>query len=66
MSAWKSILNGDPTGWLLEASDPSIHYFTLRWLFDLPKDIPAVSIAAQALAHSAPIKKLQFGQLSQG
>jgi len=58
MSDWKTMLNGDPTDWLLEESNPSIRYFTLRWLVDLPEDDPDVSFAAQAIAHSAPIKKL--------
>ena len=29
MRDWKSILKGDPTGWLLEKDNPSVRYFTL-------------------------------------
>ena len=58
MSDWKSLLNGDPTDWLLEESNPSVRYYTLRWLLDLPEGDPDVVIVAQAITQSAPIRKL--------
>lgn len=66
MSDWKSLLNGDPIDWLLEDSNPSVRYFTLRWLLDLPEGDPDVAIAAQAIAQSAPIEKLLSRQRSEG
>ena len=38
MGAWKSLLNADPTDWLLEDSNRHVRYFTLRWLLDKPDD----------------------------
>ncbi len=66
MSDWKALLNGDPADWLLEESDPSIRYFTLRWLYDLPEDDPAVFNAIQDIAESAPVQKLKSRQRPQG
>lgn len=66
MSDWKSLLNGDPTDWLLEESNPSVQYFTLRWIFDLPEDDPYVSTTAQSIAQSAPVQKLLTRQRSEG
>jgi len=66
MSNWKTILNADPTDWLLEPSHPSVRYFTLRWIFDRPEDDPEVLLAAQAIAQSAPIQKLLSSQRPEG
>lgn len=66
MNNWKSLLNGDPTDWLLEESHPSIRYFTLRWLLGLPESDPDVMLAAQSVAQSAPIQKLLSSQRPKG
>ncbi|HVN55695.1 MAG TPA: hypothetical protein VMT46_15280 [Anaerolineaceae bacterium] len=55
---WKSLLHADPTDWLLEPSNPSVRYFTLRWLLDLPEDEPQVCAAQEAIAQSAPVQKI--------
>ena len=58
MSEWKSLLNDDPTGWLLEESDPSVRYFTLRWLMDKPEEDSEVLAASRSIAGCAPVKKI--------
>jgi len=34
---WKTKLNADPIPWLLESDNPSVKYFTLTELLELPK-----------------------------
>jgi len=66
MSNWKTVLNADPTDWLLEPSHPSVRYFTLRWILDRPENDPEVVLAVQAIAQSAPIQKLISRQHPEG
>ena len=66
MSKWISLLHSDPTDWLLEESHPSVRYFTLRWLLDLPESDPEVVKAVQSIAQSAPIQKLLSRQKDEG
>ena len=42
MPDWRSLLNGDPTDWLLEDDNPSVRYFTLRDILERPEDDPEV------------------------
>ncbi|MFC1923899.1 nitrogen fixation protein NifH [Chloroflexota bacterium] len=35
---WKSVLKADPTDWLLERNNPSVRYFTLTSILDIPPD----------------------------
>jgi hypothetical protein len=35
---WKFLLKADPTNWLLEENNPSVRYFTLTDILDLPVD----------------------------
>lgn len=58
MTNWKSLLNRDATDWLLEESNPSVRYFTLRWLLDKSESDKEVVKAKQAIAQSAPVQKL--------
>jgi hypothetical protein len=58
MTDWKSLLNDDATHWLLEESNPSIRYFTLRWLLDKSESDPEVVAASQMIAQSSPIQKI--------
>ncbi len=66
MSNWKSVLNSDPTEWLLEETNPSVRYFALRWILDLPEGDPYVDSAAESISQSVPVKKLLSRQRSQG
>lgn len=66
MIHWKTFLKGDATDWLLELSNPSVRYFTLRWLFDKPEDNVDVVAAQEAIAQSSPIQKLLQRQRPEG
>jgi hypothetical protein len=66
MSDWRSLLRGDATQWLLEESDPSVRYFALRWLCDQPEKSPDVVRARQAIARSAPVRKIIERQRPEG
>jgi len=49
MSDWKSVLNADPTDWLLEKDNPSVRYFTLVDLLGMTEDDTDVRQARQAI-----------------
>ena len=66
MESWKSLLRADPTDWLLEESDPSVRYFTLRWLLDRPEDDQEVISASRSIAESEPVRRLLGGQKPEG
>lgn len=58
MINWKSYLNGDPIDWLLEDSNPSVRYFTQKWILNLTEDDPQLSATAQSISQSTPVQKL--------
>jgi hypothetical protein len=66
MSNWRSLINGDPTDWLLEDSNPSVRYFTLHWLLDLRKDDPEALVAFQSITQSVPVQRLLSSQRPEG
>ncbi|MCX6226083.1 MAG: nitrogen fixation protein NifH [Bacteroidia bacterium] len=45
MPSWKSLLNSDPTDWLLEPYNPSVRYFALTGILD---EIPSSEIVRNA------------------
>jgi hypothetical protein len=66
MANWKSLLHGDATEWLLEESNPSVRYFALRWLCDQPEKRAEVAQARQAIARSAPVRRIHESQRPEG
>ncbi len=66
MENWGDVLRGDPTGWLLEESNPSVRYLTLVRLFRQPLDDLAVVTAGQAIAESEPVQRILNAQRPQG
>lgn len=66
MSDWKSLLHGDATEWLLEESEPAVRYFALRWLCDQPEKSADIVRARQAIARSAPVRKIIESQRPEG
>jgi hypothetical protein len=66
MQNWKDLLNGDPTDWLLEESNPSVRYFALRWLLDKPEGDPEVAATSRAIAQSEPVAKFLRSQRPKG
>lgn len=53
MGNWKSSLNSDPTDWLLEDSNPSVRYFTLKWILDINDADSDVMAACAAISQPA-------------
>jgi hypothetical protein len=66
MSNWKSLLNDDAIDWLLEESNPHVRYFALRWLLGRPETNQDVAKTRQAIAQSAPIRKILQRQRPEG
>jgi len=66
MKDWKVVLHADPTDWLLEESDPSARYFTLRWLLDKSESDPEVVVAQEAIRTYEPVVKLLNAQRPDG
>ena len=55
MDDWKSVLNADPTDWLLEDENPSVRYFTLVDLLGMPEDDPDVRQARQTIMEDGVV-----------
>jgi hypothetical protein len=66
MENWKNRLNGDPTDWLLEESNPSVRYFTLTKLLGRPEEDSEVVAAREAINESEPVRKMLKAQRPQG
>ncbi len=55
---WKSVLNGNPTDWLLEHENSSVRYFTLRDILGLPEDYVEVAESKRAIAESKTVSRI--------
>jgi hypothetical protein len=53
MAGWTTVLAADPTEWLLEESNPSIRYLTLKNIFDRRDADPAVQRAKAEIMRTA-------------
>jgi hypothetical protein len=62
MADWRGALRADPTGWLLEPSDPAVRHLALRDLFDEPVDAAAVVKARRAAMRTDPIASILAAQ----
>lgn len=58
MGDWRSELKKDPTEWLVEEKNPSVRYFTLRDILELPDENKDVLHAREAIMHSGPVPKI--------
>jgi hypothetical protein len=58
MGDWKARLSADPTDWLLEEENPSVRYFTLKELLELPEDDPAVQDAKQNIMRTGMVPSI--------
>ena len=65
---WRSLLNGDSVPWLLEPDpdNPSVRYFALRELLDLPQDAPEVQEAMVAIMATGPVPAILDAQYPEG
>lgn len=52
MNDWKTILNADPTNWLLEEENPSVRYFMLKNILDKSEDDQEVQLAKDKIMQS--------------
>jgi hypothetical protein len=66
VSNWKSVLKSDPTEWLLETDNPSVHYFTLKELLEKPETDPQVIAAKKAIMTLGVVPKILSKQNEQG
>jgi hypothetical protein len=58
MSDRKAQMKGDPTGWLLEADNPSVRYLALRHLLGRPEADPEVQAARAAIPRSRVVERI--------
>jgi hypothetical protein len=58
VSNWKSLLKGDPTGWLLEKDNPSVCYFTLTDILDKKVSDPDVREAEAAIMATGTVPRI--------
>ncbi|NLG48642.1 MAG: hypothetical protein GX552_00860 [Chloroflexi bacterium] len=58
MLQWQDRLNGDPLGWLLDAENPSVRYWTLVDLLDRPANDPDVQATRAAIARQPLVQQL--------
>jgi len=58
MGTWKDLLNADPTDWLLEKDNPSVRYFALRDLFDLPETDEQVQAAREEIMKTGLVPEI--------
>jgi hypothetical protein len=49
MNDWKAFLKTDPTDWLLDGNNPSVRYFTLTDILDIPVDSAEAIDAKKAI-----------------
>ena len=58
MNNWKSVLKADPTDWLLEEDNPSVRYFALTDILDLPSSKPEVKKAKSAIMKEGVVPQI--------
>jgi len=66
MNTWKSVLKADPTDWLLEEENPSVRYFTLTDILDLPQTKPEVKQAKTAIMKEGVVPRILAKQEAGG
>lgn len=52
--------------WLLEKYNPSVRYFTFRYLLDKPESDGDVQVARRAIVRSEPVRKILAAQNAEG
>jgi len=58
MSNWRSILNAEPTEWLLGKDNPSVRYFTLTEILGKPEKDTEVSRTKEEIMKSGIVPKI--------
>lgn len=62
MNSWKAVIKADPTDWLLEEENPSVRYFTLKDVFDMPENDQSVQTAKREIMLSNVVKEVLLKQ----
>ncbi len=58
MENWKSHLRADPTGWLLDADNQSVRYYTLVDILGRNHDDHDVSVARKKIMEDGPVPRI--------
>lgn len=66
MNDHNSILKADPTEWLLETNNPSVHYFALKDLLGKPETDAKVVAAKNEILHTGIVPKILGKQSNHG
>jgi hypothetical protein len=66
MNDWKSLLKANPLDWLLEENNPSVRYFTLTDILDIPMDSPEVMNTRRKIMESEIVLKILAKQEAGG
>jgi hypothetical protein len=66
MENWKSVLNADPTPWLLEEDNPSVRYFTLVDIIGKDPADPEVIEAGKAVMRKGVVPGILAGMHPDG
>ncbi|UCF08277.1 MAG: nitrogen fixation protein NifH [Thermoplasmata archaeon] len=66
MGNWKGILKDDPTEWLLEMDNPSVRYFTLRYILGKQERSNDVKNAKREIMKAGPVPKILEKQKPKG
>jgi len=66
MVDWVKLLKEGPIDWLLEETNPSVRYFTLRGILGKSEDDPQVAAAKRAIPESKVVEKILQKQNSRG
>jgi hypothetical protein len=66
MNKWKSVLKADPTDWLLEKSNPSVRYFTLRDILEKSENDPEVKETKQDIMMTGLVPAILAKQKKEG
>jgi len=55
---WESFLKADPTHWLLEKDNPSVRYFTLTDILDMPPDSPDTTDVRREIMETGVVPRI--------
>jgi hypothetical protein len=66
LTAWKSLLKGDPTNWLLGEDNASVRYFALTDILNKPSNDSEVLGARRAIMASGIVPKILSKQNKEG
>ncbi len=66
MNDWKSLLKADPTDWLLEKDNPSVRYFALTDILDMPADSPEAKDAKNKIMETGVVPEVLAKQETGG